>query len=123
MAHVDVTGLAYRLPDGRPLFDDVSFRVGEGVTAGLVGPNGAGKTTLLNLAAGLLTPTSGSIEVLGARPAASPAQLAKVGFVPQDTPTYGGLSIAEHLRLSGEKVPSQFAAEAELPTPPEREAE
>ena len=35
---------------------------------GLVGPNGAGKTTLLSLAIGLLTPTAGSISVLGGRP-------------------------------------------------------
>src|SRR5690242_16497141 len=35
---------------------------------GLVGPNGAGKTTLLSLAVGLLTPTCGSITVLGGRP-------------------------------------------------------
>ena len=36
---------------------------------GLVGPNGAGKTTLLHLAVGMLAPTSGTIEVLGGRPA------------------------------------------------------
>jgi ABC-2 type transport system ATP-binding protein len=65
---------------------------------GLVGPNGAGKTTLLQLAAGLLDPTSGEIGVLGERPGGTPAQLAKVGFVAQDTPVYGGLSVAGHLR-------------------------
>src|SRR4051812_21844220 len=65
---------------------------------GLVGPNGAGKTTLLNLAIGMLTPTSGTIEVLGGRPAAGPAQLAKVGFVAQDTPTYDHLGVGDPLR-------------------------
>jgi ABC-2 type transport system ATP-binding protein len=54
---------------------------------GLVGPNGAGKTTLLHLAVGLLSPTAGSIEVLGGHPASDAAQLAKVGFVAQDAPT------------------------------------
>ena len=65
MAHVDVTDLAYRLDDGRLLFEAVSFRVGNGVTAGLVGPNGAGKTTLLRLVAGELTPSAGQIATTG----------------------------------------------------------
>lgn len=70
-----------------------------GRVVGLVGPNGAGKSTLLNLASGMLTPTAGSIEVCGGRPAADVEQLAKVGFVAQDTPTYAGLSVADHLDL------------------------
>ncbi|GAA4241523.1 ABC transporter ATP-binding protein [Actinomadura meridiana] len=74
-----------------------------GRVVGLVGPNGAGKTTLLNLAVGQLSPDAGSIRVLGGRPADGPAQLARVGFVAQDTPTYSGLSVAEHLRL-GERL-------------------
>ncbi|MBV8430569.1 MAG: ABC transporter ATP-binding protein, partial [Solirubrobacterales bacterium] len=66
---------------------------------GLVGPNGAGKTTLLHLAVGLLSPSAGSILVLGGRPGDGPAQLGQVGFVAQDTPVYGGLSVAQHLRM------------------------
>ncbi|MFF5263638.1 ABC transporter ATP-binding protein [Actinomadura viridis] len=76
-----------------------------GRVVGLVGPNGAGKTTLLSLVAGQLTPTSGVIEVLGERPGVGPAQLARVGFVAQDTPTYAGLTIAEHLRLGARLNP------------------
>jgi ABC-2 type transport system ATP-binding protein len=71
----------------------------EGKVVGLVGPNGAGKTTLLHLAVGLLAPTSGVITVLGGRPGDGPTQLAKVGFVAQDTPLYTGLSVAKHLRV------------------------
>ena len=78
---------------------DCDLSIPAGRIAGLVGPNGAGKTTLLHLAVGLLAPTSGTIEVLGERPASSPAQLARVGFVAQETPAYGGLSIADHLKL------------------------
>jgi ABC-2 type transport system ATP-binding protein len=54
---------------------------------------------LLQLAAGPLAPTSGTIRVLGERPADSPAQLDRVGFVAQDTPVYAGLSVASHLRM------------------------
>ena len=60
MAHVSQV-----LPDGRTLLDDVSFRVGEGVTAALVGPNGAGKTTLLRLVAGDLQPQEGTVVSSG----------------------------------------------------------
>jgi ABC-2 type transport system ATP-binding protein len=84
---------------------DCTLSVPAGHVVGLVGPNGAGKTTLLHLATGLLAPTTGTIEVLGGPPATSPAQLARVGFVAQDTPTYAGLSVADHLRLGAHLNP------------------
>src|SRR6187551_2379162 len=76
-----------------------------GHVTGLVGPNGAGKTTLLNLATGMLAPTTGTIEVLGGRPAVGPAQLARVGYLAQDAPVYAGLSVADHLRLGARLNP------------------
>jgi ABC-2 type transport system ATP-binding protein len=78
---------------------DCTLAVPGGHVVGLVGPNGAGKTTLLRLATGMLTPTRGTITVLGERPAAGPAQLARVGFVAQDTAVYARLTVADHLRL------------------------
>jgi ABC-2 type transport system ATP-binding protein len=72
---------------------------------GLVGPNGAGKSTLLNLATGLLAPSAGTIQVLGAAPAAGAAQLAKVGYLAQDAPVYAGLSVADHLKLGARLNP------------------
>ncbi|MWA06742.1 ATP-binding cassette domain-containing protein [Actinomadura sp. LD22] len=51
MGHVEVGHVSHALPDGRVLLDDVSFRVGDGVTAALVGPNGAGKSHFLRLLA------------------------------------------------------------------------
>jgi ABC-2 type transport system ATP-binding protein len=78
---------------------DCTLAIPEGHVVGLVGPNGAGKTTLLRLATGMLTPTRGTITVLGQRPAAGPAELARVGFVAQDTAVYARLTVADHLRL------------------------
>jgi ABC-2 type transport system ATP-binding protein len=89
----------------RQALTDCTLSIPAGRIAGLVGPNGAGKTTLLNLAVGLLAPTSGTIEVLGGTPAGSPGQLARVGFVAQDTPTYAGLTVADHLKLGARMNP------------------
>ncbi|GLY90215.1 ABC-F family ATP-binding cassette domain-containing protein [Actinoallomurus iriomotensis] len=65
MGHIEVSGLTHVLPDGRPLLDEVSFRVGEGAKAALVGPNGAGKTTLLRLIAGEMPPSAGTVAHSG----------------------------------------------------------
>jgi ABC-2 type transport system ATP-binding protein len=89
----------------RPALSDCTLSIPPGHVVGLVGPNGAGKTTLLQIAVGLLPPTSGTIEVLGGRPASGAAQLARVGFVAQDTPTYAGLSIGDHLRFGAHTNP------------------
>jgi ABC-2 type transport system ATP-binding protein len=97
-AVIEARGLGKRYHRTQAL-TDCTLDIPAGRVAGLVGPNGAGKTTLLHLATGLLAPTSGTIEVLGGRPASGPAQLAQVGFVAQDTPTYAGLSVADHMRL------------------------
>jgi ABC-2 type transport system ATP-binding protein len=78
---------------------DCTLDVPAGKVVGLVGPNGAGKTTLLSMAVGMLRPTTGLIEVLGSRPGEGPDHLARVGYVAQDTPTYAGLTVEEHLRL------------------------
>jgi ABC-2 type transport system ATP-binding protein len=101
---VQAIGLSKRY--GRRLaLSDCTLDIPPGQVVGLVGPNGAGKTTLLQLAVGMLTPTAGRIEVLGGRPGSGAAQLAKVGFVAQDTPTYAGLSIADHLRFGARTNP------------------
>ena len=65
MGYVDVAGVGQVLPDGRELFKDVSFRVGEGAKVALVGPNGAGKTTLLRMVAGDLPVREGAIARAG----------------------------------------------------------
>jgi ABC-2 type transport system ATP-binding protein len=72
----------------------VDIQAGEFVA--LIGPNGAGKTTFLNLAAGLLDPTTGGVEVAGETPGSLEARNA-LSFLP-DTPVfYEDLSIVEHL--------------------------
>jgi ABC-2 type transport system ATP-binding protein len=108
--HASGLGKRYRQ---RWALRDCSLQIPEGRIAGLVGPNGAGKSTLLNLAVGLLAPDTGSITVLDGAPASGPAQLAKVGFVAQDTPVYAGLSVGDHLRFGAHLNPGWDAAYAE----------
>jgi ABC-2 type transport system ATP-binding protein len=104
-AAIEAVGLGKRY-GRRWALQNCTLVVPEGRVVGLVGSNGAGKSTLLNLAVGLLAPTTGSIAVLGGMPGAGPEQLARVGFVAQDTPTYAGLSIGDHLRLGSHLNPT-----------------
>jgi ATP-binding cassette subfamily F protein uup len=58
---VEIEGLAYSFGE-RPLLNDLSFVITNGMRVGLVGPNGSGKTTLLRLLQGELKPDSGSVR-------------------------------------------------------------
>lgn len=72
------------------------LRVEPGERIALVGHNGSGKSTFLRLAAGLVDPTTGAIEVAGA-PAGSTDARAALSYVPDDPVLYEDLSVREHL--------------------------
>jgi ABC-2 type transport system ATP-binding protein len=97
----------------REVLDGCSFQIPAGRICALVGPNGAGKSTLLTLAAGLLAPSRGRVEVFGSRAGAQDTR-PMVGFLPQDRPLYPQLSVDEHLRLGFELNPRWSWAAAEL---------
>jgi ABC-type multidrug transport system ATPase subunit len=85
-----------RTYDGYIALASFTADIEAGQLVALIGPNGAGKTTFLNLAAGLLEPTSGRVEVRGAAPGSIEARRA-LSYLP-DTPVfYEDLSVAEHL--------------------------
>src|SRR5688500_6903791 len=48
--------------------DGISLAVPEGQAVAFIGPNGAGKSTTIKMLTGILTPTSGSAQVLGFTP-------------------------------------------------------
>ncbi len=65
MGHVDVNAVSFALSDGRPLLNDITFRVGDGAIVALIGPNGTGKTTLLRIIAGDLDTQEGAVTRSG----------------------------------------------------------
>ena len=60
--------------------DNVDLTLEPGKIVGLLGPNGSGKTTLIKILNGLLQPTAGTVEILGAAP--GPDSKAQISFLP-----------------------------------------
>ncbi|MFI6481213.1 ATP-binding cassette domain-containing protein [Nonomuraea sp. NPDC050663] len=83
--------------------DDVSFEIDEGEIVGYLGPNGAGKSTTIKMLTGILTPTSGSVEVNGLVPwRERTANARNVGVVfGQRSQLWWDLPLIESLRLVG----------------------
>ncbi|WP_031459017.1 ABC transporter ATP-binding protein [Chloroflexus sp. MS-G] len=76
--------------------DRLNLQVPQGCIYGFIGPNGAGKTTTLRLLAGLQTPTSGEIRLMGERLSSRLAQRF-VGYMPDFFGVYDDLRVWEYL--------------------------
>ena len=98
---VTLRKLQYRFAKDQPAaVDDVSAVIHTGRITGLVGPDGAGKTTLLRLVAGLLLPTSGTIQVFGQDTCTAGDKLSRLlGYMPQKFGLYEDLTVLQNLRL------------------------
>ncbi len=83
--------------------DGLSFDVRRGEVLGFLGPNGAGKTTAMRLITGFLEPDSGRIEVAGHDLATdSLAARQKIGYLPENAPAYGEMTVVGFLEFIGE---------------------
>jgi len=89
------SGLGRRY-DAFTALDSFDLDIGAGELVALVGPNGAGKTTFLTLAAGLLEPTAGTVEIAGHAAGTVEARRA-LSYLPDAPVFYEDLSVAEHL--------------------------
>ena len=106
------TTITFRLADGGSYtaIERISLRVADGEFVSIVGPTGCGKTTLLNIAAGLLAPTSGRVEVFG-RPLESLNRQA--GYLFQSEALFPWKTAAENVAIGLDiaGTPNALAAE------------
>ncbi|HWM92987.1 MAG TPA: ATP-binding cassette domain-containing protein [Thermoanaerobaculia bacterium] len=81
--------------------DGVSFAVPEtGTIFGLLGPNGAGKTTTIRMIMDIIAPDSGEVFLFG-RPR-GPAELHRVGYLPEERGLYPKMNVVDQLLFLGE---------------------
>jgi ABC-2 type transport system ATP-binding protein len=97
MTVIEVKNLAKRYGETVAV-RDVSFSVEPGEIFGILGPNGAGKTTTVECIAGLRTPDSGSITVLGGD-AGDPALRSRIGVQLQESELQEKITVREALEL------------------------
>jgi ABC-2 type transport system ATP-binding protein len=85
-----------------PAVDGISFSIAPGSITGLLGGNGAGKTTTIAMIMGLITPTSGTVEVLGAQmPQQRYRVLGRMNFESPYVEMPMRLTIRQNLRVFG----------------------
>ena len=81
--------------------DNIDLVVPSGELFGFLGPNGAGKTTTFRMIAGILRPTSGTVEIGGIDISRSPLEAkARLGFIPDRPFVYDKLTGGEFLRFA-----------------------
>jgi ABC-2 type transport system ATP-binding protein len=81
--------------------DDIDLVVPSGELFGFLGPNGAGKTTTFRMIAGILRPTSGTVEIGGIDITRRPLDAkARLGFIPDRPFVYDKLTGGEFLRFA-----------------------
>jgi len=88
--------------------DRLQLRVGPGQVYGFLGPNGAGKTTTIRMMLGLISPTAGQVELLGAR-LPNPRAIARTGSMIEEPAFYPWLSGRQNLRVLGSTSGSSTA--------------
>ncbi len=82
--------------------DEIDFEVRRGEIFGFLGPNGSGKTTTIRMMLGLLTPTKGTVNVLGVPVIEHPEQIRnRVGYMSQRFSLYNDLTVRQNLTFYG----------------------
>jgi ABC-type Fe3+/spermidine/putrescine transport system ATPase subunit len=87
----------FKTYEGKPLLNDISFKVDTGETICLLGASGSGKSTLLRIIAGLEEADAGVVSFNGTDLASTPAHLRDFGFVFQDYALFPHLNVNENV--------------------------
>ena len=96
---VRATGLTRRFGDFTAV-DSLDLEIHPGMIYGFLGPNGCGKTTTMRMLTGLLTPSEGSVDVLGLPLPKNAEQLKyRIGYMTQTFSLYRDLSVRENLKF------------------------
>src|ERR1700756_2908495 len=96
---VEIENLSKTFGDFRAV-DNVSFGIDRGEIIGVLGPNGAGKTTTIHMILGLITPTSGRINIFGRSMATDREYiLEKMNFTSPYSAFPFRLTVAENLKV------------------------
>jgi ABC-2 type transport system ATP-binding protein len=86
-----------------PALDGISFDLEDAAILGLIGHNGAGKTTLLKILAGLIAPTSGTLQIDGIDVIRRPIELKRqLGYLPEESRLYETMTVDAYLSFFGE---------------------
>jgi len=94
---IEVRDLTQRYGSERAV-DSISFDVRAGEVLGFLGPNGAGKTTTMKVVTCYLPPTEGTVYVDGTDVRADTLSVRrKIGYLPENTPLYPDMTVAEYL--------------------------
>lgn len=92
--------------------DHLDLDVREGEILGIIGHNGAGKTTILKMITGLISPTEGSIEVMGMDITREGTRIKSfTGYLPEESPFYENMTVTEYLMFFSElyRIPRSVA--------------
>jgi ABC-type Fe3+/spermidine/putrescine transport system ATPase subunit len=111
----------FKMYDGKPLLNDISFKVDTGETVCLLGASGSGKSTLLRIIAGLEEANSGFVSFNGVDLTSTPAHLRDFGLVFQDYALFPHLNVDENIafglkmrRLSQDEITTRVANSLKL---------
>ncbi len=97
-----------------PAVNTLNLEVMDGEIMGIIGHNGAGKSTTLKMIVGLISPTSGTVEIMGRDMGKESTRVKRsIGFLPEESSLYANMTVAEYLLFFAElyQVPKHQARE------------